>query len=318
MLARVDLKHNINTKKMKLRKHIDRVENITRQEFEENYLNPQVPVVIKNFFGSEAPLYHKWSYDYFIENIGDVEIGVYDDESTQRRDDRSYKSADNKMLFGEYLQLIQEKPTTKRIFLFNIFKHMPQLKEDYQFPKITGKYLKKLPFVFFGGKGAVTRIHQDMDFSNVFLTELTGKKRVVLFHPKYSKHLYRYPFGVHSSVDPLSPDFNKYPAMEYAEGLDITLEKGETLFMPSGYWHHIVYEESSFGIAIRSLSPRWSQRLRGALNLGVLTHVDELMRYALGYRWFEMKRKIAEKRGWKIVERSGGNSLKNRNARTYS
>lgn len=285
---------------MNLSNKIDRVENITREEFEKRYLKPQNPVIIKNFF-QDAPMYTKWTYDYFIESIGGVEVGVYDDEKVKRKDDRSYKSADMTMPFGEYLQLIQKGSTTKRIFLFNIFKHMPELKKDFHFPKTTKRYLKKLPFVFFGGKGAVTRIHQDMDFSNVFLTEIIGKKRVILFDSKYSKHLYRYPFGVHSSVDPLNPDFEKYPAMEYAEGLDVTLEKGETLFMPSGYWHHIVYEESSFGLAIRSLSPNWSHRLRGLLNVALLTHLDELMRFVLGKRWFLMKVSIAKRRGEHIV-----------------
>lgn len=290
---------------MNLTTRIDPLENITREEFEKKYLIPQKPVIIKNFFQDDA-LYSIWTYDYFLESIGDVEVGVYDDEKTVRKDDRSYKSADMTMPFGEYLRLIQEGSTTKRIFLFNIFKHMPELKQDFHFPKTTNKYIKKLPFVFFGGKGAVTRIHHDMDFSNVFLTEITGKKRVILFHPKYSKHLYRYPFGVHSSVDPLNPNFEKYPAMVYAEGLDVTLEKGETLFMPSGYWHHIVYEESSFGLAIRSLSPRWSQRMRGAMNVAVLTHVDEIMRYCLGRRWFLMKVAITKRRGDQIVARESG------------
>lgn len=292
---------------MNLTTAIDRVENITREDFEKRYLRPQKPVIIKNFF-EEAPLYSKWTYDYFIESIGEIEVGVYDDEKTVRKDDRSYKSADMNMPFGDYLRLIQEGSTTKRIFLFNIFKHMPELREDFHFPKTTNKYIKKLPFVFFGGKGAVTRIHQDMDFSNVFLTEITGKKRVILFHPKYSKHLYRYPFGVHSSVDPLNPDFEKYPAMEFAEGFDITLNKGETLFMPSGYWHHIVYEESSFGLAIRSLSPRWSQRLRGGLNVGVLTHIDELMRYTFGRRWFLWKVATIKRRGDAIVAKERNES----------
>lgn len=287
---------------MNLSHKIDRVSNITREEFELKYLKPQKPVIIKNFFGENAALYHKWTYDYFIQTIGETPVGIYDTESTERKEDRSYKSADATMPFGDYLRLIQQGPTTKRIFLFNIFKHLPELRNDFDFPKITSRYLKRVPFVFFGGKNAVTRLHYDMDNSNVFLTEITGKKRVVLFHPKYSKHLYRFPFGVHSSVDPLNPDFEKYPAMQYAEGLDVVLEKGETLFMPCGYWHHIVYEESSFGLAIRSIGPKSRQVLRGALNVGILTHTDEVMRFLFKDRWFQYKVRTAQKRGQRIVE----------------
>ncbi len=304
---------------MNLSKEIDRVENITREQFEQNYLKPQKPVIIKHFYGKDAALYSKWTFEYFEETIGQAVVGVYDDESTQRKEDRSYKSTDNTMFFGEYLKLLQEGPTTKRLFLFNIFKLLPEMRNDFGFPDLGTRYLKKFPFVFFGGKGAVTRIHHDMDMSNVFLTELTGRKRVILFEPKYNKHLYRYPMGVHSSIDPLHPDFERFPALKYAKGIDVTLEKGETLFMPSGYWHHIVYEECSFGLAIRSWSPKWSQSVRGAINVGVLTHLDEILRYCLGGRWFKIKQNIADKRARRIVERAekSTETLMSGNAQTY-
>ena len=79
------------------------------------------------------------------------------------------------------------------------------LRNDYKVPDLVDNVIGFLPFTFFGGKGAITRIHQDMDLSNVFLTEVIGHKRVVLIEPKYSKLLYRYPFGVHTSIDVNNP-----------------------------------------------------------------------------------------------------------------
>jgi hypothetical protein len=282
---------------------VDRVENISEEEFQEKYYRPQKPVIIKNFFGKDAPLYSKWSFDYFTKELGDLEIGIFDDENSDRDDSKSYKKADMTMKFGDYLHLLQTKPTQKRIFLFNIFKHLPALKKDITYPKFGVSYIKKLPFVFFGGKGAVTRIHQDMDMSNVFLTELKGKKRVVLFDPHYSDLLYRYPFGVHSSVDPDNPDYERFPGLAEVKGYECVIESRDTLFMPSGYWHHIEYLEGSFGVAVRSLSP--TRKLRGLYNVAVLTHLDEMLRFLFNDKWFKKKDAIAKKRALKAMKKEG-------------
>ncbi len=280
---------------LELTKEIDKVEGITREEFQEKYMKPQIPVIIKHFYGEDAPIY-QWTFNKFVDELGALEVGVYDSEGEKRQDDRSYKGAPSTMKFGEYLKLVQEKPTTKRLFLFNVFKHKKELLNDFEFPNVADNVLKFLPFAFFGGEGAITRIHRDMDNSNVFLTELVGKKRVVLFHPKYSTKLYRYPFGTHTSVDINDPDYNKYPALKEVKGIDCMIEAGDTLFMPSGYWHHIEYHSAGMGFSMRSLSPNFSARLRGMYQVGFLTHVDELARKVLNGKWFEIKKNMAQRR----------------------
>lgn len=293
--------HKIYIVPIDLSQKVDVVEGISKEEFQSKYMKPQKPVIIKNFFGKDAPLYTKWSFDYFKDELGDLEVGIYDDENSDRDDSKSYKNADMTMKFGEYLDLLQGGPTQKRIFLFNIFKHLPSLKKDIIYPDLGITFIKKLPFVFFGGTGAVTRIHQDMDMSNVFLTELKGRKRVVLFDPYYSNLLYRYPFGVHSSVDPDNPDYDRFPGLEQVKGYECVIESGDTLFMPSAYWHHIEYLEGSFGIAVRSLSP--SRKLRGLYNVAVLTHLDEVLRFLFKDKWFQKKDAITKKRANKALKK---------------
>ena len=281
---------------LKLIKGIDRVKGITREVFQERYMKPQRPVIIRHFYGKDSPIYAKWGFDFFKKELGHIEVGVYDVEGEVRKDDRSYKGTNNKIKFGDYLDLVQRGPTSKRLFLFNVFKHKKDLFDDFEFPDVADHVLKFLPFAFFGGEGAVTRIHQDMDNSNVFLTELVGNKRVVLFDPKYSELLYRYPFGTHTSIDINNPDYKKFPGLDKVEGYDCTIEAGDTIFMPSGWWHHIEYRTAGIGFSMRSLSPYLSTRLRGIYQVGVLTHVDELMRMVLKDKWFETKKRIAHKR----------------------
>jgi hypothetical protein len=258
-------------------------------------MRPQKPVIIQHFFGAEAPVY-SWTLDDFKHSLGHLEVGVYDAEEEECKDDRSYKGAPMTMKFGDYIDLIQHQPTSRRLFLFNVFKHKKELLDDFSFPNIADHVLGFLPFAFFGGEGAITRIHRDMDNSNVFLTELIGEKRVVLFPPEQSRLLYRYPFSTHTSIDVNQPDFEQYPGLRYVEGLDFTLKAGETLFMPAGWWHHIEYKTAGMGFAMRSLSPYFKDRMRGLLQVGLLTHLDDLLRWSFKDKWFQYKKQLAQKR----------------------
>jgi hypothetical protein len=283
-----------------LNNHIDVVENISREDFQKYYMIPQRPVIIKHLYGKNAKVYD-WTFDYFSKELGHIDVGVFDDESEKKKDDRSYKKAPKTMKFGDYLELIQEKPTTKRLFLFNVFKHKKELHEHFKFPNIADKVLTFLPLAFFGGQGAITRIHRDMDNSCVFLTELAGYKRVVLFDPKYSQKLYQYPFSTHTSIDVNQPDFVKYPALQDIKGIDCTIGPGDTIFMPAGWWHHIEYNTAGLGFAIRSLSPHISDRLLGFWQVGIMTHLDEFLNKLFGEKWFAWKIRNAKKRAERSI-----------------
>ena len=104
---------------------VDRVDGITREEFQEKYMKPQRPVIVKHFYGADAPLYKKWNFDYFKQELGDIEVGIYDAEGTKRQDDRSYKGAPDTMKFGDYLDMVQAGPTSRRLFLFNVLNINP-------------------------------------------------------------------------------------------------------------------------------------------------------------------------------------------------
>jgi Cupin-like domain len=274
---------------------IDVVENISRDDFQRKYMIPQKPVIIRHLYGKNARVYD-WNFDYFGKELGQLEVGIFDDETKKRNDSQSYKKADLKMKFKDYLSLIQSKPTTKRLFLFNVFKHKKELLNDFHFPEIADNVLRFLPLAFFGGKGSITRLHRDMDNSCVFLTELSGFKRIVLFSPKYSKLLYQFPFSTHTSVDINNPDYEKYPGLRFVKGIECTIGPGDTLFMPAKWWHHIEYITPSLGFAVRSLSPKFSDRMMGLFQVGLMTHIDEFCNKVFGQKWFQWKTKETEKR----------------------
>ena len=271
---------------------------ISRKEFYKQYYNPQNPVVLKGLW-KKYPAYTKWTMDFFKETMGDIEVALYGN----RKDDisKTLQKPNAKMRFNEYLNLIELEPTDLRLFLFPVFKYKPELLNDFGYPDIVKGYIK-IPFMFFGPTNSIVRMHQDIDMSNVFLTQFHGSRKVTLFSPDQSELLYRLPFNVHSTVDVDNPDYETYPALNYVKGVSTVLEHGDTLFMPSGYWHHIQYLEGGFGLSVRTVANNWEMILGGFWNLTFQRTMDNLMRKINDEKWFIYKKSLAKRRALKSMK----------------
>ncbi len=286
---------------------IDVVEDIDLREFEKNYFHPQKPVILRGLLkGTKA--YDEWDFNYFKQKAGDLTVGVFENRESDL--DKTLKVPHRKMKFSEYLDLIATTPTDLRISLWNIFNDCPDLMNDFEFPDINTKFLKDFPYMFFGGTGSVARMHQDIDLSNVFLTQFQGKRRVVLFSPEYSELMYRYPCNVHTGVNVVKPDYDRFPGLQYVKGFECEIEHGDTLFMPGEYWHYIEYTEGGFGMSLRSLNPHFSKRFRGLMNITLRQGTDWTMRRLLGEKWFIMKQQIADRRANAEIKKIEKNSDK--------
>ncbi len=265
---------------------------LTRATFAEQHLNPIQPVVFtdltKNWAGRE-----KWTIDFFKKQYGHLEVPVT--SPNYSKPGKGYMEPDTYMSFGEYLTLLDRGPMEYRIFLWNLFKHAPELIKDFSYPEIMDGFIQDFPFMFFGGQGSVTAMHYDIDMSHVFLNQLHGRKRVVLFSPEQSPYLYHLPYSVASYVDINKPDYERFPALAKAKGWETILYPGETIFIPSGYWHYIEYTDGGYSIALRA-NPSLVTRAQGAINIATHYVVDKGMNKIMGKRWHELKEKMALKR----------------------
>lgn len=280
---------------------VDEAERISISDFKESYFDPQKPLIIKNL-ANEFPAGKKWTIEYIREVCGDVLVDVFDNKN--KNSESAYTKADLQMKFSEYVNtIIENKPTTLRMFLFNMFKKRPQLRKDFPCPPLFKGLMGNIGFMFFGAQGITVRIHQDMDMSNVLLTQFYGRKRVVLVDPKYSKLLYKLPFNTHSLVDLDNPDYVKYPALKHVEIYDCMLEHGDALFMPSGFWHYITYVDGGFSVSYRKMAYQWKWKLAGFLSLMLYMPFDKLMNRLFGKKWLPMKERMAERRARREMEK---------------
>ncbi|MDN3695621.1 cupin-like domain-containing protein [Chryseobacterium tructae] len=277
-------------------KPIDVVDDISKEEFYEKYLKPRRPVVIKNM-AKKWPAYQKWTMEYMKEVVGDVEVPLYD--SSKADPSAPINSSAAKMKFGDYIDLIQREPTDLRIFLFDPIKYAPKLLEDYISPKeLMGGFLDKYPNMFFGGKGSVTFLHFDIDMAHIFHTHFNGRKHILLFDYKWRERLYQIPYATYAleDYDIENPDFTKFPALDGVEGIECFLEHGDTLFMPTGWWHWMKYLDGSFSISLRAWDKSWAVKAHSLWNLTVQRKFDDIMKSNFKRQYMDWKEKMAIKR----------------------
>lgn len=275
---------------------VDVVKEISPDEFREKYYDPMVPVVIKDL-SKEWPAYQKWNWDYFKEIVGQQEVGIYNNIKSDPF--TRINKADQYTTFGNYIDMVRNGPAAWRIFLFNIFNHAPQLAQDFIWPDHLMKgFVKKFPMLFVGGQGSITHLHFDIDLSHILHTQFVGRKRVLLFPFTEQHKLYRKPFEVLSLADfsnyadPGKSKVNTsdFPALRLAQGMEVILNHGDTLFMPAGYWHHMEYLDSGFAMSLRALQNTITGKLKGAWNLVGMRNIDTLMKKTAPIWWYNYKK----------------------------
>lgn len=276
---------------------IDRRTGLTREEFLEQYYKPKKPVVFTDL-AKDWPAMKKWTFEFLKTDYGQLEVPIVGPD--YHKPGPNYMKSGMTMKFGEYLDLIQKGPTPYRIFLWNILDHAPELTNDVTNPTICDGWVDKYPFMFFGGEGAVTNLHYDIDCSHVFHTHFWTRKHIVLFDQSQNRLLYQHPFTVQSHINPLQPDYDKFPALRKAIGHETLLNHGETLFIPSMWWHYIVYVDGGFSLSLRSIDSKLTQA-KGLWNITRHFIVDKGMNTVMGPKWKSWKEEQSFKRAEEAV-----------------
>jgi lysine-specific demethylase 8 len=104
-----------------------------------------------------------------------------------------------------------------------------------------------------GPKGTVTPLHRD-PYHNCF-AQVTGRKRVRLFHPAHEPALYPIasdgPTRLNSSpIDAESPDLARFPTFANAVGPTVDLGPGDLLYVPKRWWHHVRSLSKSVSVSV--------------------------------------------------------------------
>lgn len=271
---------------------VPRVSRISKKEFLEKYVKPQKPVVIEHLI-EDWPAYEKWNLDYIQQIAGDKTVPLFDDRPISSK--YKFNEPHEKMKMRDYIELLKSKPTSYRIFLYNLMQEAPKLQEDFKYPEVGLRLLKQVPMLFFGGENSKVFMHYDIDFANILHFHFSGRKQCILFPPSETKYLYKVPHALiaREDIDFNNPDFEKFPALKKARGMVANLEHGETLYMPEGYWHQMTYTTPGFSMSLRATPRNVTNFSKAVYNVFFMRHFDNYMRKWKGQEWIDYKNRQA-------------------------
>ncbi len=278
---------------------LDKRKGLSAAAFYEAYQKPKKPVVLTDF-AARWPAVEKWTFDFFRKNYGHYTVPICD--SAFHRAGDGYMKHSHVMRFGDYLTLIENQPTEKRLHNFQVMRESPELASDFIRPRMKGLRFFKFALLFFGGAGSRLNLHYDIDCSHVFLTHFITRKEVYLFPPEQAGLLYQHPYTVQSHVDVLNPDLEAFPAFQFTTPHHAVLNHGEALFIPSRWWHYVYYTEGGYSLALRARDSLVNG-LRGAYNLARHFVVDKGMNGLRADKWKRWKEREAQHRAVSALEK---------------
>ena len=243
---------------------IDRRHQLAYEEFAEEYLFPNKPVIISGAVDGWGALY-KWTPDYFKEKYASKSLSI---------DGTNYTMAD----FVDRVN--SSRPENPAPYLRNaiVEEFLPELLVDieplprYFFPnwldgKLSGVLRSRLhngsPELYIGGSGAkFPFLHFDSYHTHAFLTQIYGTKEYTAFSADQTPYIYVRPDQYNASQIPdiENPDLDKFPLFAKAVPMRFRLHPGEILFIPGGLWHTARMLTSSISISVnRANSSNWSK-----------------------------------------------------------
>ncbi|MCG8611624.1 MAG: cupin-like domain-containing protein [Pseudomonadales bacterium] len=201
--------------------------------FESEYHRYDKPVILRGKVAHWGAV-REWTPEYFLAHYADQPVTPSINLPERATPYESYETNHReKMIMSEFLQHLSEG---QRCYIDQSdISPFQGLENDFEFSEIANP-----PIAFVSlwvGHNTRSGLHYDnMDNSYV---QVFGNKKVWLVPPDESRYVYPFADSVSKSkVDPENPDLVKYPKFARATPLVATLEPGDMLYFPRGWWHH--------------------------------------------------------------------------------
>ncbi|MBS0960413.1 MULTISPECIES: cupin-like domain-containing protein [Acetobacter] len=115
---------------------------------------------------------------------------------------------------------------------------------------LNSEYLAKSVFLWMGPEGIVTGMHQDLN--HILFCQIYGRKRFRLYPATQVPYMCNDRW-IFSPVDPTQNIPEQHAEFRNAAAIDITVEPGDMLYIPAGWWHHVTGETASISISLTNL-----------------------------------------------------------------
>lgn len=246
-------------------------------EFIRDYVSKNLPVVIRGCT-LQWPAVLKWNSRFFRDKLSDKIVnvavtpnGYADGLATHNEKEYFVLPEEQQMTMGNFLNKLDENGP-----VYYIQKQNSNLIEDFSelIDDINEETLKFAEDVFnkrpdavnfwMGDERAITSMHKD-PYENIYCV-ISGYKDFILIPPVDVAFVPRnqYPTAIYKtssdgnmnikpilddsgdpvktewvSIDPLKPDFVKYPNFKKANIYEVRVNYGDILYLPSLWYHHV-------------------------------------------------------------------------------
>lgn len=220
------------------------------EHFYTNYILAEKPVILDNCI-NHWPALHKWKdQNYFIKLAGprtvSIEIG-----SKYTDSDWTQKLITIEEFIDQYIY--ESHGPTGYLAQYQLFDQIPELKADISEPEyccFSESNESVDVMAWYGPKGTVSPLHHDPKRN--LLTQVVGEKRLFLFSPSDSEHLYPHEHELLNNtaeVDPRNPDLERHPKYKNAKPYYCVLKPGQMLYIPPKWWHFVESLSISFSVS---------------------------------------------------------------------
>jgi [protein]-arginine 3-hydroxylase / protease len=260
---------------------MNRIERLDPDVFRSEYVAKNEPVIITGIANRWAAA--RWTPESFKTAFAGIRTSceIWDgDESSNDPLDFIAKQARVQETVRDFIEKMESSARSSRKYYcaeWLIFEAIPQLRADIEsldaymglsstWPRPLAEKLRLQPLFWMGPAGVISTLHFDRAH-NLFV-QLYGRKKWILIPPSESRNLYypclEFPLSrLHMSpIEVERPDFERFPLYKNVQPIELTLEPGEMLFIPAGWWHYVRALDPSFSMNFFWLEPTIALTLR--------------------------------------------------------
>ncbi|KAH9854250.1 Clavaminate synthase-like protein [Lenzites betulinus] len=231
------------------------------KEFFEHYLLPNLPVIFGPSLITSWHAYAYWrsndekiNWEHLASDYGHLEVTVADcatrEFSDQRREQMLFRdvvalweTGQGQSLYVKDWHLARTlatspSPTSPHA---EVYTTPDVFRDDWMNAYYSAHTEDDFRFVYVGASGTFTPLHRDVYTSYSWSTNVCGRKRWWLFPPEQTPLLFRRGGEEHAETafDVRDVDPQTYPSFAQARPIVVEQNSGETIFVPSGWYHQV-------------------------------------------------------------------------------
>lgn len=182
-----------------------------------------------------------WSLAGLRERFADRMISaIVTKEGRMCRDPRTGLEFET-IRFGDYVDRLERGDWPSLYLAAPGDTWLPELNDDVRAPEYCRDAAWRNSRFWLAAPQTSTPLHRDVA-QNIFF-QLAGRKRFYLYSPAAAPWLYSYPLRSalpnYSRFDPEQPDYERFPLSREVQPLEVIVEPGDAIYIPSRWWHQV-------------------------------------------------------------------------------